>query len=454
MPRSRPKQPAIDLEAVLGAYTGNAVLDRLLHVAERSEDREIALGALRHAQRALESSVNPFTLKPPAFSNGRAYERAMAIAKKREFSSADIELSREWLENNTRNADAELRKLESGLSDLLTERVKENLRMQYVELGDHYYDRGDLKNASACYMRTRDYCSTPKHVVSMCLSVIAVSLESESFAHVNVHANKATTSLDQLDDDDDDVIIARAKLSCACGIAALRLGRYKEAANKFTEIPTEIGTSYASVCAAKDVATYGTLCALASFDRKDLRELILDNKKSAFRAHLEAASDVREVVQDFYNSKYTSCFTALDAMRDALALDLHLGSHVDALYKQIRERAFIQYVEPYISVDLTVMATAFNTTVEAIEGELTHLIAADKILARIDGTDSTLRSTSTNLRAQVFDQMIADGEKFEEETRAALLRMSMLQHGVVVRATDEGRARERRAPTKDSQDTD
>jgi len=452
MPRPRAKHPAIDLEAILGAYTGNAALDRLLHIAERAEDREIALDALRHAQRALESSVNPFTLKPPAFSNGRAYERAMAIAKKREFSSTEIELSREWLEKNARSADAELRKLESGLSDLLTERVKENLRMQYVELGDHYYDRGDLKNALACYMRTRDYCSTPKHVISMCLSIVAVSLESESFAHVNVHANKATTSLDQLDDDDDDVVITRAKLACACGIAALRLGRYAEAANKFTEIPTEIATSYASVCSAKDVATYGTLCALASFDRKDLRELILDNKKSAFRAHLEAASDVREMVQDFYNSKYTSCFTALESMRDALALDLHLGSHVDTLYKKIRERALIQYVEPYISVDLRIMAKAFNTTTEAIEGELTHLIAADKILARIDGTDSTLRSTSTNLRAKVFDQIIADGEKFEEETRAALLRMSMLQHGVVVRADDDGRTRERRAPTIDAQD--
>lgn len=202
MPRPRAKHPAIDLEAILGAYTGNAALDRLLHIAERAEDREIALDALRHAQRALESSVNPFTLKPPAFSNGRAYERAMAIAKKREFSSSEIELSREWLEKNARSADAELRKLESGLSDLLTERVKENLRMQYVELGDHYYDRGDLKNALACYMRTRDYCSTPKHVISMCLSIVAVSLESESFAHVNVHANKATTSLDRLDDDD------------------------------------------------------------------------------------------------------------------------------------------------------------------------------------------------------------------------------------------------------------
>ena len=110
----------------------------------------------------------------------------------------------------------------------------------------------------------------------------------------------------------------------------------------------EIGTLYASMCASKDVATYGTLCALASFDRNGLRELVLDNKKSAFRAHLEAAAEVREVVNDFYNSKYTSCFATLDSMRDVLALDIHLGAHVETLYKQIRERALIQYVEPYI----------------------------------------------------------------------------------------------------------
>ena len=46
--------------------------------------------------------------------------------------------------------------------------------MGHNDLGDHYYNMGDLSNALKSYMRTRDYCTTPKHVVDMCLAVIRV----------------------------------------------------------------------------------------------------------------------------------------------------------------------------------------------------------------------------------------------------------------------------------------
>ena len=170
------------------------------------------------------------------------------------------------------------------------------------------------------------------------------------------------------------------------------------------------------------MATYGTLCALASFNREELRDLVLNNQKGAFRAHLETASDIREVVNDFYNSKYTSCFATLDGMREALTLDIHLGAHIDALYKRIRDRALIQYVEPYVTV----------------QDELARLIEEDKIRAKIDASECTLHALKENPRVKVVEQVIADGERFETETRAALLKMSLLKNDVVSRPEHDG----------------
>ena len=174
----------------------------------------------------------------------------------------------------------------------------------------------------------------------------------QNFSQVNLHANKAMSLLDTMDDQDETVRVTRAKLACARGIADLRLGRFKEAATRLTEIPVEIGTTFANVCAAKDVATYGTLCALASFDREELRSVLSNTRTGAFRAHLEAAADLREVLHNFYNSKYTGVLFHLDNVRSTLALDIHLGAHIDALYECIRDRALIQYVKPYVTVDL------------------------------------------------------------------------------------------------------
>lgn len=63
---------------------------------------------------------------------------------------------------------------------------------------------------------------------------------------------------------------------------------------------------------------------------------------------------------------------------------MYIAPHVNALYTQIRNRALIQYFSPYLSADMRKMASAFNTTVLALEDELMQLILDGQIQARID----------------------------------------------------------------------
>ena len=186
------------------------------------------------------------------------------------------------------------------------------------------------------------------------------------------------------------------------------------------------------------MALYGALCALATYNRTELRDIVLNNKKNAFRAHLEAASDVREIVNTFFESKYTTLFTALERLRPWLEHDLHLREHITSLYKRIRDRALIQYCEPYISVDLEIMASAFNTTSLELQREIATLIENEKISGRIDSQHNTLTSSSTNARADALEHILADGEMHEQQTLSALLRLSLLRNDVVVRANGVG----------------
>jgi len=49
-----------------------------------------------------------------------------------------------------------------------------SIRRGHDDLGDHYLECGDLSNALKCYSRARDYCTSTKHLVNMCLNVIKV----------------------------------------------------------------------------------------------------------------------------------------------------------------------------------------------------------------------------------------------------------------------------------------
>ena len=98
--------------------------------------------------------------------------------------------------------------------------------MGYNDFGDFYYAHGQLGEAFKSYVRTRDYCTTSKHIIHMCTSAILVSIEMGQFTHVTSYVSKAEQTPEALDQ------VTAAKLRCAAGLANLVSKKYKLAARK------------------------------------------------------------------------------------------------------------------------------------------------------------------------------------------------------------------------------
>lgn len=60
------------------------------------------------------------------------------------------------------------------------------------------------------------------------------------------------------------------------------------------QVLAELGSGYSEVLTSRDVAVYGTLCALACFDRDELYYLVIKNLP--FREVLEGHLDVRTLL--------------------------------------------------------------------------------------------------------------------------------------------------------------
>lgn len=58
------------------------------------------------------------------------------------------------------------------------------------------------------------------------------------------------------------------------------------------QVPPELGSQYSEVLAARDVALYGALCAMASFDRSELKGSVIESP--GFREFLEQVPEVSE----------------------------------------------------------------------------------------------------------------------------------------------------------------
>ncbi|GMP61647.1 hypothetical protein CsSME_00024027 [Camellia sinensis var. sinensis] len=246
----------LDIEAYAALYSGRTKIARLLFIANRCGVVSMELEALRMAYDEVKKGENTLLFRDVVPKiNGRL--------------GSNYGPDSAWTEAVDRRAEQRKEKLESELNAYRTNLIKESIRMGYNDFGDFYYAHGALGDAFKNYVRTRDYCTTSKHIIHMCLHAILVSIEMGQFTHVSSYVGKAEQNPDALDP------ITVAKLRAAAGLALLEAKKYKQAARKFLETGPELGNHYTEVIAPQDIATYGGLCALASFDRTELKATIL-----------------------------------------------------------------------------------------------------------------------------------------------------------------------------------
>lgn len=397
----------LDVEAYASLYSGRTKITRLLFIADRCGNPSMELEALRMAYDEIKKGENTQMFREVVQKiDGRlgpAYGGDSA-----------------WAESIDRKAEQRKDKLENELNAYRTNLIKESIRMGYNDFGDFYYYHGALGDAFKNYVRTRDYCTTSKHIIHMCLNAILVSIEMGQFTHVTSYVSKAEQTPDGLDS------VTVAKLRCAAGLAHLESKKYKLAARKFLETGYELGNNYTEVIAPQDIATYGGLCALASFDRTELKNKVIDNL--TFRNFLELVPEVRELINDFYSSHYASCLGYLGNLKANLLLDIHLHDHVETLYNQIRNKALIQYTNPFVSVDLRMMANAFKTSVGGLQKELEVLITENQIQARIDSHNKILYARHADQRNTTFQRVLQTGCEFDRDVKAMLLRANLIKH--------------------------
>lgn len=405
------KPEEFDLEAYANNYTGHTKIARLLFIAEHCKQLEVE--AYKMATQELKKTMNSGLLKSVIEKLG---DRVSLLT---------LGVDQAFLDSIDKKAVQTQERLELELNSHKTNLIRETIRTGQNELGDFHYNRGDLNAALKCYVRTRDYCAMPKHIIQMCLNVIKVSIELGNYAHVVNYVTKA----EQTNDLTDKVTIAKLKV-CA-GLANLENRKYKLAARKFLETTIDLGNNYTEVVAPQDLSIYSGLCALATFDRSELKKKVIDN--SAFRGFLELTPELRELINDFYASKYASCLKTLDKMKASIQLDIHLHEHVESLYQKIRSKALVQYFSPFSSIDLNIMADSFNTSVAGLEKELSRLIVDGSISARIDSHNKRLYARTTEQRSTTFEKSIQMGEEYQDNLKSMLLRVNLLRNDFTVK---------------------
>lgn len=186
----------------------------------------------------------------------------------------------------------------------------------------------------------------------------------------------------------------RHQLRALQGLASLAEGRYYDAAKSFTSVSSDLTNEINSVISAEDIAIYGSLLGLATFDREMLHSLVIDG---TFKVRLELVPDMREALRHYSRAEYGQCLSILQhTLKRDLLIDIHLHSHVPALLDMVRDKCIEQYFQPYSSASLEKMGNVFGCTLKEMEMVVVKLISNGSLgeEARVNIADFTLRVES------------------------------------------------------------
>lgn len=424
------ENPTLDLEVYSNSYSGLAKLYRLIYIINHCPS--LRLEALKMAISYVMTTynVNLYQMLHQKLTEVTTGSSLPDVAV--QSTSQDVPaIDSMWMETRSKKAALKLEKLDNDLKNYKSNSIKESIRRGHDDLGDHYLDCGDLTNALKCYSRARDYCTSGKHVVNMCMNVIKVSIYLQNWSHVTSYVGKAegTPEFSELQSKDTNQHII-TKLKCAAGLAELATKKYKSAAKHFLQANLD-HCDFPELMSPNNVAMYGGLCALATFDRHELQKNVIFS--SSFKLFLELEPQLRDIILKFYESKYASCLKLLEEIKDNLLLDMYIAPHINNLYTQIRNRALIQYFSPYLSADMRKMATAFNRTVNALEDELIQLILDGQIQARIDSHNKILFAKDVDQRSTTFEKSLQMGKEYQRRTRMLILRAAVLKNKIHVK---------------------
>lgn len=318
--------PTLDNKAY-ESYTGLTRLNRLIYIADHHPNLRMKALKIGIEYAISSQDVTMYELLHRKVANGNRALSDNVIQS----NVSDMPLyDSMWVEAGTKDAAEKLKQLELELENCNS--TKEGMRCIRNDLGDHYLTCGDKPNALRCYLQGLDYCTSGSDVVNMCLKVIKVSMFLEAWSNVSIYVSKALATLDCTEGNAEIV----SKLKCAAGLACLARKDYRAAAEHFVEVSFEY-CPFSDLISSNHVAVYGGLCALATFDRKEMQKLIISN--STFKSFLELEPKLQDAIQKYYELHYEAGAQYLNENRGDLSHDMSIAPHLDLLYTMIRDRA-------------------------------------------------------------------------------------------------------------------
>lgn len=116
------------------------------------------------------------------------------------------------------------------------------------------------------------------------------------------------------------------------------------------------------------------------------------------------------LLTSLYECRYRDFMECLVRISSVVEGDFYLSRHARWYLREIRVRAYAQFLASYRSVKLVSMAKAFGVSVEFLDGELSKFIALKRLAAKIDKVGGVIETMQPDAVNAKYQQVIRQGD--------------------------------------------
>ena len=147
---------------------------------------------------------------------------------------------------------------------------------------------------------------------------------------------------------------------------------------------------------------------LHELDRADLKKKVLDSPD--VRQVIREMPDNKTFLESLYQCDYGAFSRALSSAHDTLSRDRLAGRHVAFYVKNMRVKAYTQFLSAYKSVTIASMASAFGVGVDFLDAELFRFISLGRLSAKIDKIAGVVETNRPDTINAQYQEVIKQGD--------------------------------------------
>lgn len=148
------------------------------------------------------------------------------------------------------------------------------------------------------------------------------------------------------------------------------------------------------------------LVALVALPRAELKSKIIDCPDVLAANVAEARALITNLHQCKYDKVLPSLYTVCVQMRQ----NVFLAPHVDYFFREVRVRAFNQFLDSYRSVTLQSMSASFNISAQILDQMLFSFISSGRLHCKIDRVSGNVVTTRGDRINDQYSTILRNGD--------------------------------------------